>query len=41
MDLTTVLKFSRHTNMATLQFYLDQEACLQGKIADLVAAASQ
>jgi integrase/recombinase XerC len=41
MDLTSVLKFSRHTNMATLQFYLDQEAGLQGKIADLVAAASE
>ena len=39
MDLTSILKFSRHSNMTTLQFYLDQESRLQGKIADLVAAA--
>ncbi len=41
MDLTSILKFSRHSNMTTLQFYLDQESRLQGKIADLVAAASE
>lgn len=41
MDLTSILKFSRHANMTTLQFYLDQESHLQGKIADLVAAASE
>ncbi len=41
MDLTSILKFSRHANMTTLQFYLDQESRLQGKIADLVAAASE
>jgi len=41
IDLTAVLKFSRHTNINTLQFYLDQESGLQGKIADLVATASE
>jgi integrase len=41
MDVTAVLKFSRHTNMSTLQYYLDQESPTQGKIADLVATASE
>ncbi|MGO9571930.1 MAG: tyrosine-type recombinase/integrase [Desulfomonilaceae bacterium] len=41
MDLTSVLKFSRHSNMSTLQYYIDQESRIQGKIADLVAAASE
>jgi hypothetical protein len=38
---TAVLKFSRHTNINTLQFYLDRESRSQGKIADLVATASE
>ena len=39
MDLTEVLPFSRHRNVATLQVYRDREKDTQGKLAGLVAGS--
>ncbi|MFC1835951.1 hypothetical protein ACFL2Q_14735 [Thermodesulfobacteriota bacterium] len=36
MDVTTVLKFSRHKNLNTLQAYIDAEEGAQGEIAEQV-----
>jgi hypothetical protein len=38
MDVTKVLKFSRHRNLNTLQVYIDAVENAQGEIAELVAA---
>ncbi len=38
MDLTKVLKFSRHKHLNTLQVYIDAVEGAQGEIAELVAA---
>ncbi|MGO9571731.1 MAG: hypothetical protein ACLP5H_29750 [Desulfomonilaceae bacterium] len=37
MDVTKVLKFSRHKNLNTLQVYIDGLEGAQGEIAELVA----
>ena len=37
MDVTKVLKFSRHKNLNTLQIYIDAVEGAQGEIAELVA----
>lgn len=37
IDLSKVLQFSRHANLATLQIYADRHADWQGRVADLVA----
>jgi integrase/recombinase XerC len=37
MDVTKVLKFSRHKNLNTLQVYIDEVEGAQGEIAELVA----